>query len=125
MITEHQIVIEIRLPGRILTRRRDLGIRFDMLAFFRMLEEFGIGLGDDISALGKVPYDEMIAVAIYTGAESYCFHTKKNKWFDRAGVLGWVDDSVITRGHMKQISELWAEFMKDYADVNKKKVKAQ
>ena len=105
---------------------KQLGIRFDMLCFFRMLEEFGIGIGDDISQISKVPFDEMLAVAVYTGAESYCVHHKEKVWFTKDQVLKWIDDSKITRGHFKTLGALWQGFMKDYTEASdKKKVKAK
>jgi hypothetical protein len=94
-----------------------------MLCFFRLLEEFGIGLGDDVSQISKVPFDEMIAMGIYTGAESYCFEHKLKFKLKKETILKWVDDSVITRRHMKDIGSLWLEFMATYTD--KKKAEAK
>ena len=102
-------------------RKKHLGIRFDMLAFFIILEEFGIKLGDDVSQISKVPFDDMISVAIYAGARSYCVHNKRVVWFDKAKVLYWVDESIIKRGDMKKIGELWMEFMEDFTKNNKVK----
>lgn len=119
MKAEFETVITFR-PGWL---KKRLGIRFDMLAFFRMLEEFGIGLGDDISQIGKIPFDELLSVAIFTGAESYAFHHRKTVWFDKATVLRWIDDSKLTRGNLKELGVLWSDFMADYTKSEKKKVK--
>ena len=122
MTAEHEIVIKVK-RGLL---RRPVGIRFDMLAFFRMLESFGINLGDDVTAISKVPYDEMLCVAIAAGYESYCFKHKQVMKYDRDLILKWIDDSVITRGHMKILGNLWNDFMKDYTAVtDKKKVTAK
>ena len=118
MTTDFETVIEFK-PGWF---KKRLGVRFDMLCFFRMLEEFGIGLGDDISAINKVPFDEILSVAVYTGAESYCVHHKKKVWFTKSEVLKWIDNSKITRAHFKTLGVLWQDFMKDYTEgVDKKK----
>lgn len=117
MKPEHEIVIKIK-PGWF---KQSLGIRFDMLCFFRLLEEFGIGLGDDVSAISKVPFDDMIATAIFTGAESYAFHHKQIMRYDKARILQLVDDSKITRGQLKDIGKLWLQFMATYTDNDKKK----
>ena len=117
MRAEHEIVITVK-PGYF---TRQVGVRFDMLAFFRMLEAFGIDLGDDISGIGKIPYDEMICTAIAAGYESYCFEHARKRKYSREVILKWIDDSVITRGHMKTLGALWAEFMKDYTGEEKKK----
>ena len=46
--------------------------------------------------------------------------------YDRDLILKWIDDSVITRGHMKILGNLWNDFMKDYTAVtDKKKVTAK
>jgi len=95
-----------------------------MLAFFTVLQEFGISLGDDISQLGKVPYDEMIAVAVYAGHRSYCFEHETKGIADKAKVLQWVDDSILTRKHMKEINVMWLDFIKDYGEGSEKKKKA-
>lgn len=120
MQAEHEIIIKIK-PGWF---KKSLGIRFDMLAFFRMLEAFGIELGDDISGISKIPYDEMICTAIAAGYESYCFEHKKLPKYKRDKILKWIDDSIITRGHMKSLGKLWEDFMKDYTGEKKKKEKA-
>lgn len=101
--------------------KKRLGVRFDMLCFFRMLEEFGIELGDDVSELNKIPFDERLAVAVYTGAESYCVRHKQKVWFTKDQVLKWIDDSKITRGHFKTLGALWQEFIKDFEDRTEKK----
>ena len=97
-----------------------------MLAFFRMLESFGINLGDDVTAISKVPYDEMLCVAIAAGYESYCFKHKQVMKYDRELILKWIDEGIITRGNFKSLGALWNDFMKDYTAVtDKKKVTAK
>jgi hypothetical protein len=117
MNAEHQLVITIK-PGWF---KKQIGVRFDMLCFFSMLEEFGIGLGDDVGGISKVPYDEMLSIAVYTGYQSYCFKHKQVPKYSKDDILKWVDNSVITRGHFKLLGALWNDFMKDYTDVEKKK----
>jgi hypothetical protein len=105
--------------------KRKFGIRFDMLSFFRMMEEFGIALGDDMGKLSKVPFDEMLCTAVFTGYESYCFKHKRKMLYTKDQILKWTDNGIITRGHFKQIGGLWTEFMADWTEKNeKKKVKA-
>lgn len=93
-----------------------------MLCFFRMLEEFGLKLGDDINEISKRPFDEILAVAIFTGAESYSFHHKQKLTVTKSKVLQWVDDSIITRKQYKELGMMWVEFMQTFDD--KKKPKA-
>lgn len=117
---EFEIVIQVK-PNWM---KRRFGIRFDMLSFFRMMEEFGLTLGDDMSKLSKVPYDEMLCTAVYTGYESYCFRHKRRVLYSKETILKWTDSGVITRLHFKQIGALWVEFMADWTDKTEKKKKA-
>jgi hypothetical protein len=117
-MTDFELVLRIR-PGLFY---KNVGVRFDMLCFFRMLEEFGIKLGDDIGQISKTPFDELLAVAIFTGAESYAFHHKKRFQLSKSKVLSWVDNSIITRKQYKELGQMWLEFMQTFDE--KKKVKA-
>lgn len=118
MFAEHEITITVK--PRLF--KKQLPIRFDMLAFFSVLEEFGIGLNEDISEIGKIPYDEMICVAIYAGHKSYCFEHDNKMVARKEVILKWVDESIVTRKHLKEINAMWLDFIKDYTE--KKKVKA-
>ena len=118
MQAEFETVIRIK-PGYF---TKSIGVRFDMLCFFRMLEEFGIELGKDISAISKIPYDEMLCVAVYTGMQSYCFEHGKRMKYDKKTVMQWMEDSKITRAHFKTLGGMWNEFMAEYTG-EKKKVK--
>ena len=112
-----ELVIKIK-PGLF---KRKLGVRFDMLAFFCMMEDFDIGLGEEIGKISTIPYDEMICVAVYTGMKSYNFRHGKKDRYSKKKILGWIDDGVINRNHMKQLGALWNDFMRSF-DNDKKKV---
>ena len=92
-----------------------------MLCFFSVLDSFGIGLGDEISAVNKKTVEEIISVAIYAGIRSYNFEHKINNYVEQKQVQQWLDDSIITRKHFKDIYALWLDFMQEFNDRNKKK----
>lgn len=101
-----------------------MGVRFDMLAFFTILEEFDIALTDEVSQISKVPFDELITTAVYAGAKSYCVEHRQRLWFTKEQVLEWVDESVIKRKDMQLIGKLWMDFMQTF-DSQKKTTKAK
>ena len=114
MKSVHETVLKIKIPGRFFSRTKYLGIRFDMLSFFRLMEEFGIGLGDDMSQISKIPPDDLISVAVYTGAESYCVYHRIPVWFNKDDVLEWINESIIKIKDMKEVGALWFDFMNDF-----------
>lgn len=117
MYADHELVIKIQ--GRF--RSRKLGIRFDMLCFFRMMEEFGLSLGDEMTALKDVNYEDMLNVAIFTGHESYCWQHKRPVKFNKKQIFAFIEDSKITRSHYKQIGQMWNDFMADFQGGGDKK----
>ncbi len=85
------------------------------------MEELGIKLTDPVNNLQRVPVDELLSVAIFAGAEAYAFHHKEKFKLTKAKVIGWIDDSIITRKHFKELMGLWMEFMATYSDETDKK----
>lgn len=124
MLVEIEKKFDIKFRKRFWTVTKPYGVRFDMLAWFQLAKELGIELDQDAGQMfGKLQFDEVVSMAVYAGGLSYCFEHKQTVWFTREEVLKWVDESIITRGQMREIGTMWVEFIRTFASEAEKKNK--
>jgi len=124
METQFELVFDLKMRRGFFTRTVKYGIRFDMICYFTIMKELGIKLGDEVNSLSKHSIDEVLTVAVYAGGRSYAFEHNLPFKYTREDIDRWVEDSIITRKHWKDIGKMWTEFIASFADADKKKVKA-
>lgn len=131
MNIEHEIVLDIEVSKKIIwninrTVKRKIGVRYDIGAFFEIMDNLGITLGDYITNLNKHSMMDLIPISIYVGHQRYCYKKNALPDYTREEIMDMINTSVFTSDHYQALLNLWNDFMKDFSvlvDNNKKKMK--